>query len=66
MFNVSALDDDDVDLANEVGVLHQGNAQIGVVLAAVVFAQADHIGFIPSCQYSFDDAGFTDTGQFLL
>jgi len=54
MNGISEFDNDRIYPADEVGVLDQGNAQVRIVLASMVFAQADDIGFVPSSKNPFD------------
>jgi hypothetical protein len=54
MHRISELDYDRIYLAGEVGVFDQGDAQIRIVLAAVVFAQTDDVGLVPGGQKSLD------------
>jgi hypothetical protein len=54
MDGISEFDHDYVYLADQVGIFDQGDAQIGIVLATMVFSQTDNIGFVPGDQNPLD------------
>jgi hypothetical protein len=52
--HIRELHHDDVDAAGKLGMLHQASAEIGVVPAAMVLAQSDHVGAGPRRKDAFD------------